>query len=306
MKKLFPNIAEKSLSFQFIFLLVLIAIGFVLAFSIGAIASLMVGGMDGLSGVQRQDFSDSSTVLVLKLLQLFTQLGLFVFPSFLFAYFYGDSIKEFLQIRIFPKLTILTVSIVAIVLMIPFIGFLVEINEQMQLPSFLAGLEEWMKLKEEEAKVLTEVFLRVNSFSGLLFNLLIIGVLAGLGEELLFRGVLQNMIYKKSHRIHLAIWISAIIFSAIHMQFFGFLPRMILGALFGYVYHWTKNLWIPILMHTVFNSTTVVAAFLAEKEIIETTYDEVGSFDNPVIIWLTFAVGVYGFWWVYQKHLYKP
>ena len=301
MKKLIPNLKERPLFFQLFFLFVLIVIGLLLATSLGGIASVMIGGIEGLGSVQKQDYSDPMTIWIIKVFQIFSQHGIFVFPSFLFAYFYSDDFKKFLRIHIFPNLGMGIIAVVSIVLMIPFIGVLVEINEQMQLPSFLSGLEEWMRAKEADAKILTEVFLNVDTIAGLLTNLLMIGLLAGLGEELLFRGVLQKVLFSKTNQAHLSIWITAIIFSAIHMQFFGFLPRMILGALFGYVYYWSKNLWIPILMHTVFNSTTIIAAYLAQKGIIEISFEEVGNFENQGIIWGSFVLGFIGFWWIYKK-----
>ena len=100
----------------------------------------------------------------------------------------------------------------------------------------------------------------------LLLNLLTVGVVAALGEELVFRGIVQQQMNKFVQNPILSIWITAIIFSAIHMQFVGFLPRMILGAGLGYLFYWSRSLWLPILVHFLFNSLQVVAYyFLGEK-----------------------------------------
>ena len=131
---------------------------------------------------------------------------------------------------------------------------------------------------------MTEIFLRAGTLADLLLNFIMIGFLAGLGEELLFRGTLQNMILRKYHNPHLAVWLAAIIFSAFHLQFFGFLPRMVLGAVFGYIYLWTNNLWIPAGMHTLFNSITIFGSYLYQHNIIRTDTDELGTSDNPFVI----------------------
>jgi len=101
----------------------------------------------------------------------------------------------------------------------------------------------------------------VHSISDLLFNFLLIAVIAGLGEELFFRGILQK-IFSEWRNAVLAIWLAAFVFSAIHLQFYGFFPRMLLGAFFGYLLYWSGNLWLPILAHTINNGLAVIFYYL--------------------------------------------
>ncbi len=143
---------------------------------------------------------------------------------------------------------------------IPFTSYLGSINESIKMPEAFSGLETMFKEMEKSQAELTEFLAKTDSIAELLMSILVIGVIAGVGEELVFRGIIQRKLIKGLKNHHLAIWIAAIIFSAIHFQFYGFLPRVILGALFGYLYVWTGNIWIPIAAHT-FNNTLAVLLF---------------------------------------------
>ena len=125
--------------------------------------------------------------------------------------------------------------------------------------------QEWAYAKEEELRELTEYLTRFESFGGLLAGLLVIAVLPAVGEELVFRGIVQRRFYTLVGNTHVAIWLAAFIFSAIHFQFFGFFPRLLLGALFGYIYHWSGNLWYAIFAHFVNNGFTLVMLYLYQQ-----------------------------------------
>ncbi len=91
---------------------------------------------------------------------------------------------------------------------------------------------------------------------------MVIAVVAGLAEELIFRGCLQQIMQQIVKNKHIAVWVTAFIFSAIHFQFYGFLPRMLLGALLGYLFLWSGNIWVPIIVHTANNVIGVITAYL--------------------------------------------
>ena len=161
-------------------------------------------------------------------------------------------------------------AVVVMLVALPAINLLAHINQQMTLPAFLEPLEAWMKRQEETAQLLTEQFMQVTTYSGLIINLLLMALLPAVAEELTFRGVLQKLLQgtkvaeAQSCKVpHVAIWCSAILFSAIHLQFYGFLPRMLMGALFGYALVWTGSLWTPILMHFTNNAAAVVLYFIS-------------------------------------------
>ncbi|MEY2704511.1 MAG: hypothetical protein RL407_573 [Bacteroidota bacterium] len=146
-----------------------------------------------------------------------------------------------------------------------FNGFLVYWNSHLVLPSALAPLEQWMREMETQLMELTRFLTDFQSISELLLGILVIGVLAGIGEEVFFRGVIQPKLQGYLRSPHWGIWLTAIIFSAIHVQFYGFLPRLFLGALFGYMYHYTGSLIYPILAHILNNSLTLLAVYLSNQ-----------------------------------------
>src|SRR5690606_18849509 len=136
---------------------------------------------------------------------------------------------------------------------------------KMVLPSFLAGFEAYLKEKEELAKTLTGVFLQMHGWLDVFYTIIIIAVIPAIGEELLFRGVLQTEFHKMTKNGHLAVWIAAAIFSFIHFQFYGFLPRLFLGAILGYIYLFSHNLWLPIFGHFANNAFGVLWIYLENK-----------------------------------------
>lgn len=157
-------------------------------------------------------------------------------------------------------------------------------NESMTLGGALAVLEDYLKALEDTAKVTTEKMLNVDSIGGLILNLLIIALVPAIGEELTFRGVLQQSLTRKMNP-HVAILLSAAIFSFIHFQFYGFLPRMFLGILMGYMFYVTGSLWTCMLMHFANNGTAVVFYYLANKGVIE----DAEHFGETTSVWLIAA-----------------
>jgi membrane protease YdiL (CAAX protease family) len=135
----------------------------------------------------------------------------------------------------------------------------------MKLPAFLASVENWMKYKEMEAEILTKSLLVMKSYENLFINLLIIAVIPAIGEELIFRGCIQRIISRGTNNYHIGIWGAALLFSAIHLQFYGFLPRLLLGALFGYIYVYTRSIIAPILAHFYNNGVAVISAFILQR-----------------------------------------
>ena len=149
-------------------------------------------------------------------------------------------------------------SVVVMLLAIPGINLLSAWNQHMALPEWMSGIEQWMRMQEDAASQLTEQFLQVSTVGGLLVNIGLMALLPAVAEELTFRGVVQGMFTRNKH---VAIWAAAAIFSFVHFQFYGFIPRMLMGAMFGYMLWWTGSLWVPMLMHFVNNCAAVVVAF---------------------------------------------
>ena len=164
-----------------------------------------------------------------------------------------------------------------VIAMMPFTAWLAWLNNALELPAFLQSFEAEAQAKEENLKALTLFLTKMESLEMFLVGLVVIAVIPALGEEVLFRGVLQNVFQKSFGHTqpHAAIWMAAFVFSAIHLQFYGLVPRMLLGALFGYLYVWSGNLWYPIVAHFANNGITLLAIFLYHQGATNTNIEEV-------------------------------
>ncbi|WP_207536338.1 CPBP family intramembrane glutamic endopeptidase [Desertivirga arenae] len=266
-----------------------VALGMIIFTVLGIIACGVIFGFGDILNINK---GVGSNINALKLVQLFSSIGTFIVPAFVFAKQESKDSFEYLNLNKRTDLLILISAVVIFFSFTPFIEWTIVQNSKMKLPGFLSDLEIWMRQKEDEMAVLTRQFLIMKSPSDLLINLLIIAIIPGIGEELLFRGCLQKILSKWTKNYHLGIWLAAVIFSAIHVQFYGFIPRMLLGALFGYLFHWGKNLVIPMIAHSINNGTAVIGAFILQKngESLD-KIDEQNSYPLYVAI-LSFIVGV--------------
>ena len=162
----------------------------------------------------------------------------------------------------------LDLSLLAVVILfasMPFISLITQLNQQLILPERLSGLETWMQNLERNAQETTNLLLSGTSIWDYLGNLLFVGVFAAVAEEFFFRGVMQQLLVKLFKNKHVGVWMAAFIFSLMHLQFYGFLPRVILGVLLGYLFVYSNNLWIPILIHFLNNALVVTFNFFFKE-----------------------------------------
>ena len=167
-----------------------------------------------------------------------------------------------------PSWLAITIVIVFYVISLPAMNWLVEMNKAMSLPSWMASIEQAMRAAEDSAAEVTQEMLNINSVGQLILCVLVVGVMAGLSEEMLFRGAMLRTMQDSRLGKHAVVWITAILFSAFHLQFYGFVPRMLLGVWLGYLFVWTGSLWVPIIAHTLNNSTVVLMSYLSNKGVI--------------------------------------
>lgn len=288
-----PRLKDKALFTKLIALLLLIAIGMVLMMAVGLLLALPFFGTGILdSFTNPQDYTDAQTVNFLKYFQVINQIGVFILPVLAFAYLENRKINRYLRLNFLPKGYLLLLSLLMILSSIPAVNWMIGVNEQMHLPEFLKGIEDWMRETEDDLGRLTEAFLKTNSVSGFIINLVIIGVLAGVGEEFLFRGVILRIFLDHKINKHLAVLISSLIFSAFHMQFFGFMPRLYLGILLGYAFVSTGSLWTPIILHAIFNSISVTVTYLYERGLIAEIEGTPVFAENPVAIVLSISASI--------------
>ncbi|MEQ8925684.1 MAG: CPBP family intramembrane glutamic endopeptidase [Fulvivirga sp.] len=177
----------------------------------------------------------------------------------------------------------------SIFITISFMGvnsFFIEWNSELSFPSWMQGFENWARNLESQAMEMTTFLTNFNSFGDFAIAFIIIAVFPAFAEEYVFRGLLQKRIFQGTGKIHLAIWVSAILFSSIHMQFFGFIPRILLGTLFGYLYFWSGNFWVPVAAHFTNNGFTLIMIYLANTGAID--YD-IQNTESPTLA----SVGIF-------------
>ena len=185
----------------------------------------------------------------------------------------------------------LLIGVAIMFVSLPMTNLLTAWNEKMSLGSF-ESLESMLQQLEDTASDLTDRMLQVDTLGGLLFNLLVIALIPAIGEELTFRGVVQQALVKGCKNAHVGIFLSAAIFSFIHFQFYGFLPRMFLGLLLGYLFYYSGSLWTSILMHFVNNGSAVVVAYFEHRNRIDTSVEDFGATDSPWVLAASLVVTV--------------
>ncbi|MEM1135256.1 MAG: CPBP family intramembrane glutamic endopeptidase [Bacteroidota bacterium] len=189
-------------------------------------------------------FTDASYRNTLLIAQGVNSAILFIVTPLFYLYFYERVRPQRVfstEDRLNWQIVILTV--VLVIVYMPISAYSAFWNESIQIPG---SFGDFARAMEDQLKELTLFMVSFDSLPQFLLGLFIIAVIPGIGEELLFRGILQNKIEKASGNMHLAIWSTALIFSAFHLQFYGFIPRMLLGGLFGYLYVWSGTLLVPI------------------------------------------------------------
>ncbi len=187
----------------------------------------------------------------------------------------------------------------------PVINFLQELNGRLVLPDFLGGFESSIKEQEESAQKLTDQLIDTSSIQDLCINMLMMAILPALGEEFFFRGVLQKLVARWSGKVHLSIWIIAAIFSAIHFQFYGFLPRMLLGALFGYVAVYMGSIWYAVVAHFVNNAATLLIAFYTNRSGDSAVEEQLTLLEYLPVFGIAAAIMIPMLWWIRKNSVFE-
>lgn len=199
-----------------------------------------------------------SNVSFMRALQIIQSLLVFILPSALSIYLLYPNNKDVIPGK--GRFTIVFFIIAGAIIIFSqrFISWTGWLNHQFQLPTNMQSLTDWINTKEQEALTITEVMLQISNWPQLLITIFVIAILPAIGEEWLFRGLIQRELSNAFRNVHVAIFATAIIFSAIHVQFLTFLPRFVLGLILGYLMVYSKNIWMPITAHFVNNFSAVV------------------------------------------------
>jgi membrane protease YdiL (CAAX protease family) len=215
----------------------------------------------------KQPMAHPEMRLTLMIMQGFgTLIGLIIIPAMLLRR-QGIAAVDFFKRPVYLQGLVLVIFIVMSFIVVD--SVIAEWNQTIDFPEWLSSFEKWARATEDQLGKFSEFVTRFDSFGSVVLGLVVIALLPAVGEEIVFRGMIQRDLFRATHNIHVAIWTSAIIFSAFHLQFYGFVPRLLLGALFGYFYYWSDSLLLPILAHFVNNGLIVVSLYLYQSGVID-------------------------------------
>lgn len=288
-------------------LLILVTVGFMFVFAGYGIGMLIASAF--YSGDLLKDMADPAShpdiKMALYIIQACaTTFGLIITPFFLVkntprpvSFLFRDTRYD---------VTPILITAFTVVAFMGFNSIFIEWNQNIHLPEPIKWLEEKARTYEDNAIEMTKFLTTFEAPWELMVALIVIAVLPGIGEELVFRGLIQNELFRAWRNPHVAIWVAAFLFSALHLQFFGFVPRLLLGALFGYLYFWSGNILIPMLAHFVNNGMSVIAMYMYQKGHLN--YDVEGTESLPVsafvVSTIITAALLYYFYKYFQTH--KP
>ena len=205
----------------------------------------------------------------LYVIQSITSAGVFLFPALLFSLCTTHSLFSYSKADKIVSLKMLGIVTILSFFILPVIAYLGFLNEQISLPKSMQQIELWIKKMEEANKILMHTLTANSSISVLFVNIVLMALLPSIFEELLFRGTLQPFFSKWFANKQLAIIVTAMIFSTIHFQFTGFIPRFLLGIYLGYLLVWGGSLWLPIMAHLMHNAVSLILLYFAQQRGID-------------------------------------
>jgi membrane protease YdiL (CAAX protease family) len=252
-----------------------ITIGLVIVFSAIAAGVIMsVFGMKTLTDTFAFNTGNPHLSSALWILQIVsTTIPLFLAPV-IFARLIMNDTRDYLKSSFNFTPVFLLLIFTIMLFSNPIMEALTNINQRLVLPASLKGLEEWMRAAEQSAQKATEAMLSMKNIWSMLWAVFVVGLLTAIAEEFLFRGVIQTIFVRLTKNKHAAIWITAILFSAFHMEFFTFLPRVFLGAIFGYFVAYSGSIWTGVWGHFLNNGSAVVITYLYNQKIVKLNPDD--------------------------------
>lgn len=273
-----PFLYNKHISLKLIFIGLIILVSTLI---LSLVASLLTEPLFGVNFLNNPDLlgnlNDNNTVRAIKFVQIVDSIAIFILPAIVFAFLASSRPSYYLQLRRIPTLVTLLAASLVMIFGIPLINWLAQINSMLKLPSSMASLEHWMRQSEDTATKVTEVFLAATTTKGFIVNLFMMAVIPAIGEELFFRGLLMKLMMDWTKKKHLPIFITAFLFSAMHMQFYGFLPRFLMGVFFGYLLLWSRSLIVPMVTHFVNNAMAIIFAYLLNTGMAAEGVEKLGS-----------------------------
>ena len=276
------------------------------------LALFMVGGMLFSSALGEliilllyhtpQMLEASDPVTAIRISQTFVTIGTFLVPALLFAYCNDRQWFEYNAANRRPKQSMIIFVLILSVTLLPVVGLLSAFNQHIMPQE--GTVAEFMRDMEEAANHILEIVTSQRGTWDLISNLLVFAVLAGICEEFFFQGTLQTLLTQWMKSPHIAILLTALIFSALHFQFYGFIPRFLLGVYLGYLFYWSRSLWLPILAHVLHNALSLLVDFTLQGCGINTDNiqftDVRGSLPTAAICALVSAMAIVYLWRIHR------
>lgn len=250
----------KSASNQFLLLICVVLVCFV---GLGVIGTMILSAVTGIglsemADPSKLDLTKPIYINMLRGMQAVQFVSLFVAPTFICSWLFSRDHKKYLGLKAPTHTGYILAGVGVMLIAIPFTGLLGELNRNIPFPK---GMASWMHEQEVDAARTIQALLSRHTPGDLLLNLLCVAGFAAVGEELLFRGVVQRILIKLFKSPFVGILVSAALFSAMHMQFYGFFPRLALGILLGLIFWYSGSLWIAMLAHFVYDAVLIILAY---------------------------------------------
>ena len=282
---------KRGYGVQFIYLLFFLLTGLL-------IFSLLAQGCAMLIWGDTSELASESQIHYYWLTQLIGSLGTWLVPALLFSFLATGTVYTYSNADKAPKLKAVCLVMLMSVALLPVVGVLAYWNEQLHLPAALSQVEELMRQMEESSNKILELMMSAQGTGALLVNILILGALPALCEEFFFRGAMQPLFEKWIGNKHIAIIVTAFIFSTIHFQFLGFVPRFLLGIYLGYLFVWSRSIWLSATAHFLHNSLSVIFTYYTTQHGIDTDNMSLTPY-IPLIITSVFVLAM-GIWSLYK------
>ena len=249
-----PFFKGKNRLVQVLFLLLYIVVGAIVFSSLGLLIAYAVFHTHNM-------FEASNPAAYIWITQGMTSVGMFLVPALMFAYAHDRKLLQYNDGNRLPNYLLVNVTLVLSVVILPIVALLSQWNQAIELPAGLGRLRQWMIDTDTQAEAITNMLTSKHTYATLAINILVLALLPALCEEFMFQGTIQAFLTKWWRNPHAAIWVTAVIFSAIHFQISGFIPRMLLGAYLGYLFYWSRSIWLPVLAHFLHNALALVVDF---------------------------------------------
>lgn len=294
-----PFFEGKSSFFKLLFLLLLVIFGFSLFNILGIVLVEQIWSLNQMN----------SSPNAIRLVLFLSSIGAFLLPGYFYLFFETNNFKKSQKLKpvVLNQLnfknqqkSILIIILISLFI-IPLIGIIGDWNLKMGFPSSLHNLELWMKEMEEANSQTIKNLTTDFSLTTLFLNFLVMALIPAFAEEFFFRGAVQHFLSSLIQNKHLVIIITAFIFSAIHLQFFGFIPRFLLGIYLGYLAIWSGKLFLPILAHFMHNFLSLLIDYLSKQN--NKTTDDLSMSQIPgitPILLLSLFVVIWGIFKIYK------